>query len=140
MLKIPMGKVSKGTSNEVAVAFVQGITEVSEPSTKSAAQLRDLRRRICLETMYSARHLNFYTAAAEFFVALLAVIYAIFGGKAVVDMIGHTGPGASYHLLKDWLREMGRVPVPPSGCITAGFDNEQRLLRNWLARGSNRAA
>ncbi len=58
-----------------------------------------------------------------------------------MDMIRHLGPGSSYHLMIDWLREMGNYKVAvPTGFITVGFDNEQRLLKNWLARGSNRSS
>ena len=55
-------------------------------------------------------------------------------------MIGHLGPRGSYQLLKDWLQQMGSEKVKvPCGFVSIGFDNEQRLLRNWLARGNNRS-
>ena len=55
-------------------------------------------------------------------------------------MLGHLGAGASYQLLKEWLQDMGGEPLAvPSGLITVGCDNEQRLLKNWLARGGNRS-
>ena len=40
--------------------------------------------------------------------------------------------------MKDWMAEMAseRVPII-AGFVTVGFDNEQRILKNWLARGSN---
>ena len=68
-------------------------------------------------------------------------MYAICGSKAVIDIIGHLGPGCGYTLMKDWLRGMAsnKVAVPP-GFVSTGFDNEQRLLKNWLARGANRSS
>ena len=53
----------------------------------------------------------------------------------------HLGPGCSYHPMKDWLKEMASEHVVvPSGFVSISFDNEQRLLKNWLARGNNRSA
>lgn len=88
--------------------------------------------------MYSAWLLHYTSGFVD---AFQAVVYAISRSKAVVYMIGHLGPGSIFHLVNDWLEEMGseRVLVP-SGGIRVGFDNEQRLLKNWLARGSNRSS
>ena len=49
-------------------------------------------------------------------------------------------PGGSYQLVKQWLQDMSSSPlVVPDGFISRGFDNQQRLLKNWLARGTNRS-
>ena len=66
--------------------------------------------------------------------------YALSGSRLVVDLMGHFSPGGSYKLLKDWLMDLGGEPLEvPDGFILVAFDNEQRLLKNYLARGSNRS-
>ena len=138
LLTIPSGRLTKRSYNPVVTAFVDAITEVKDPATESAQCLRDLRRQSCIESLYSARHLKY---VSEFFISAQAVAYAICGSKTVVKMMGHLGPGCSYHLLKDWMAEMAseRIPIP-AGFVSVGFDNEQRILKNWLARGSNRSS
>ena len=43
-------------------------------------------------------------------------------------------------MLKQWLLQLGGEPLKvPSGTILVTFDNEQRLLKNYLSRGSNRS-
>ena len=55
-------------------------------------------------------------------------------------MIGHAGPGGSYTLLKEWLLQLSSSPLQvPSGMLVVAFDNEQRLLKNFLSRGANRS-
>ncbi len=77
---------------------------------------------------------------SEFHVGFQAVAYAVSSSRLVVDMMGHIGPGGSYTLLKSWLNELGgSVLEVPDGLIVVAFDNEQRLLRNYLARGTNRS-
>ena len=138
LLSTPAGKLTCRPYNEVVCAFVEAITDVNEPGSQDARKARDFRRQVCIESLHSARHLKY---VSNFFMSLQAVAYAISSSKTVVDMIGHLGPGCSYNLLKDWLQEMASEPVVvPSGFVTVSFDNEQRLLKNWLARGSNRSA
>ena len=138
LLSIPDGQLTKRKYNPVVSAFVEAITEVEEPGSSAADCQRQLRRQTCIESLYSARHLKY---VSEFHVSLQAVVYAICGSKAVIDIIGHLGPGCGYTLMKDWLRDMAsnKVAVPP-GFVSIGFDNEQRLLKNWLARGANRSS
>ena len=137
VLGIPEGQLTTRKYNPVVTAFVENITSVKEPGSKSASDLGQLRRQSCIETLYSARHLKY---TSEFFLSTQAIVYAICGSKAVVDIIGHLGPGSSYQLLTEWLREMASEKAAvPAGFVTVGFDNEQRLLKNWLARGSNRS-
>ena len=77
---------------------------------------------------------------SDFHIALQAVSYAVSGSRLVVDMIGHAGPGGSYTLLKEWLLQLSSSPLQvPSGMLVVAFDNEQRLLKNYLSHGANRS-
>ena len=80
-------------------AFVDGITESKDTSSwsRGSNKSRELRRQVCIESLYSAKHLKY---TSEFFAGFEAVAYAICGSKAVVNMIGHLGPGCGYQLLK----------------------------------------
>lgn len=81
-------------------------------------------------------------SSAEFYFRFPRAIsrYAVARSKIVTDMVGHLMPGGSYQLVKQWLQDMGSSPlVVPGGFISVGFDNEQCLLKNWLARGANRS-
>ena len=138
LLSTPAGRLTSRQYNPVVSAFVESATEVNGPCSAEAARLRELRRQVCVESLYSARHLRYVSG---FFTSLQAVIYAICGSKTVIDIVGHLGPGCSYHLMKDWLKEMASEHVVvPSGFVSISFDNEQRMLKNWLARGNNRSA
>ena len=138
LLATPTGRLTNQSYNPVVEAFVDAVTEEKGTFSSAASSARHLRRQVRIESLYSARHLNYVSG---FFPSLQAVVYAICGSKTAVDIIGHLGPGCSYHLMKDWLQEMASEKVViPSGFITVSFDNEQRLLKNWLARGSNRSA
>jgi len=96
-----------------------------------------LLQQEAMECLRAARHNNY---VSEFHIAFQAVAYAVSGSRLVVDMLGHLGPGGSYKLLKDWLVGLGGEPLSvPQGLILVAFDNEQRLLRNYLSRGNNRS-
>ena len=70
--------------------------------------------------------------------AFQAVAYAVSGRRLVVDMLGHLTPGCGYTLLKEWRSTLSSEPLRvPDGFILVAYDNKQRLLRNYLARGAN---
>eukprot|EP00117_Sycon_ciliatum_P002321 scpid36361/ scgid7600/ len=97
-----------------------------------------MRQMEAIECMYAACNLKY---CSEFHILLQAVVYAITQSKTTVEIIGHLGPGASYSLVKEWLAGLGGTPLQiPDGFVTVGFDNEQRQLKSYLARGPNRSS
>ncbi len=72
---------------------------------------------------------------SELNVAAMAVAYSASGSRLVVDILGRVGPGGSYPLLKQWLKQHVRQPAEvPDGVVNIAFDNE-RLVKNYLTRG-----
>ena len=50
-------------------------------------------------------------------------------------MLARIGPGGSYPLLKLWLKKnVGEPDKVPYGIVHNAFDNEQRLVKNFLTR------
>ena len=136
LLDLPYGQTSHKAYNPVVQAFVQTLTKSISGKEKDD-QKRCLLQQEAMECLRAARHNNY---VSEFHVAFQAVAYALSGSRLVVDMLGHLGPGGSYKLLKDWLVGLGGEPLAvPKGLVLIAFDNEQRLLRNYLSRGSNRS-
>ena len=138
LLQLPSGSLTLRPRNPVVQTFVEGMTATdTAQGSKQSSKVRHMRQQEAIECIYSGRDLRY---VSEFHIPVQAVSYAVSGSKLVTDMIGHLAPGGSYQLVKEWLADMGSQPlVVPDGFITVGFDNEQRLLRNWLARGANRS-
>ena len=61
----------------------------------------------------------------------MSVAYAVCNSRLVVDMLGRIGPGRSYPLLKQWLKEnVGEPDKVPNGIVHIAFDKDQRLVKN----------
>ena len=119
-------------------AFIEELTKStgSQDDSHNNAR-RNLLQKHAMECLRGARHTRY---VSEFLVGFQAIAYAVSGSRLVVDMLGHISPGGSYTLLKSWLGELGgSILDVPDGFIVVAFDNEQRLLRNYLSRGSNRS-
>ena len=95
-----------------------------------------LHRLLAVEHMYCAINGNY---VSEINVSAMAVAYAVCSSRLVVEIMGRLGPGGSYTLLKKWLKSHVGEPVKvPDGVVHIAFDNEQRLIKNYLTRGESK--
>ena len=133
LLALREGQVSHRPYNPVVRAFVEELTKHQSDTHTS----QHILQQEAMECLRGARHHKY---VSDFHIALQAVSYAVSGSRLVVDMIGHAGPGGSYTLVKEWLLQLSSSPLQvPSGMLVVAFDNEQRLLKNYLSRGANRS-
>lgn len=69
----------------------------------------------------------------------MSVAYAVCNSQIAVDMMGRVGPGGPNSLLKQWLKQnVGEPASVPDGVVNKVFDNEQRLVKNYLTRGDGK--
>ena len=144
LLSLKGGRFSSRTYNPVVETFVRTISTVN--STTSAELQRLARQNEAIEAICAARNLR-YCSEFNLQCGYLqccnkhSVCYSIAGSRTVIDLMGHLGAGVSYSLLKSWLSDIGGEElVVPSGFVSAAFDNEQRIMHSYLARGRNRSA
>ena len=83
--------------------------------------------------MNCAKNQNY---ASELGMATLAIAFAVCSSRLVIEILGGVGPGGSYTLLKQWLKShVGEPAMVPDGVVNGAFDNEQRLVKNYLTCG-----
>ena len=137
LLSIPTGQFSNKPYNKFVETFVTGMTSSTFALDFSVADRRTVLQAQAMESLYAAANLNY---CAEFHVLLQAIVYSITQSKTTLDIFGHLGSGGSYKLVKDWLAGLGGSELQvPEGFVSVGFDNEQRQLKSYLSRGSNRS-
>ena len=63
-------------------------------------------------------------------IAAMLVAYVASNSRLVTELMGRLGPGGSYTLLKQWLKQnVGDPVLVPEGVVNIAFDNEQRLIK-----------
>ena len=147
LLELYEGTISVDDRNAVAKSVVtqlsltkaekRGHVAISD-AEKSTAQRRALHRALAVEHIYCARNSNY---VSEFNIAAMAVAYAVSSSRLVVDILGRVGPGGSYTTLKQWMKANSGEPLSaPQGVLAVAFDNEQRLVKNYLTRHRGRVS
>ena len=72
-------------------------------------------------------------------IAAMSVAYAVCNSRIVIEVTGRIGPGGSYTLLKQWLKQnIGQPAKVPDGVVAIALDNKQRLIRNYLTRADGK--
>ena len=113
---------------EVLTLTEKEVRRQSPTAAGVATQKRKLHRLMAVEHMYCARNPAY---VAELSIAAMSIGYAECNSRLVVNMLGRIGPGGSYPLLKQWLKEnVGEPDKVPNGIVHIAFDKEQRLVKN----------
>lgn len=113
------------------------IAKIAKVAKMRRRQNSGVHRALAVEHMYCARNSNF---VSEFNIAVMALVYAVSSRKLVVNIVGRVGPGGSYSTLKNWLKANSGEPISaPKGVLAVAFDNEQRLVKNYLTRSKGKA-
>ena len=106
------------------------------PAEEATEKKRQLHRLLAVEHMYCARNQNY---VSELGMAAFAIAYAVCSSRLVIEILGRIGPGGSYTLLKQWRKShVGEPAMVPDGVVHVAFDNEQRLVKNYLTRGDTK--